>query len=188
MSEITLDFRLTLEDMMDFGSLNLKVANKKITLIYFFVIVVNLIFAISHKDILFLFVSFGWLILAVTIPMLNKRKAKKIYSKSYLLSHDMHVEFYQDHIVTKLLPNEQSKTEGEVHYPLEVIMNITESDDNFFFFINPVMAVVMPKRAMSEEDRKKLFYLISNRFSGKFNRVNLRKAMREDKANKNKRG
>lgn len=177
MSEITLDFRLTLEDMMDFGSLNLKVTNKRLIMIYCLLIITNLILGVVGKDPVFVFLCIGWLVLAVTIPMLNKRKAKKIYSKSYLLNHDMHIEFYQDHIVTRLLPNEQSKTEGEVHYPLEVIMNITESDDNFFFFINPIMAVVMPKRAMSEEDRRKLFNLISNRFSDKFNRVNIKKSM-----------
>ena len=188
MSEITLDYRLTLEDLLDFGSLNLKVANKRFTIFYCLLIITNLFLAVINRNITFAFLCVGWLILAVLIPVINKNKVKKVYSKSVFLKHDIHTEFYQDHIVTNLLPSEQSKAQAEHHYPLEAIINITESDDNFFFFVSPIEGIVIPKRAMSEEDRKKIFYLISNRFSGKFNRVNLGKAMREDKSNNNKRG
>lgn len=188
MSEITLDYRLTLDDLMDFGALNLKVANKRMMMLYGILIILNLVLAFFDRDIFFLFLSVGWIALAFIIPAVNKKKVKKVYSKSYLLSHDIHAEFFEDHIVIKMIPNENSKAEGETHYPLETIINITESDDNFFFFINPIEGIVIPKRAMSAEDRKKLFNLISNRFSDKFNRVNIRKAMREDKSNTDKRG
>lgn len=188
MSEITLDYRLTLDDLMDFGSLNLKVNNKRMMMLYAILIILNLVLAFFEKEILFLFLSAGWLALAFIIPAVNKRKVRKVYSKSYLLNHDIRAEFFEDHIETRMIPNEQSKAQAENHYPLETIINITESDDNFFFFINPIEGIVIPKRAMSAEDRKKLFYLISNMFSDKFNRINIKKAMREDKSNNNKRG
>lgn len=189
MSEITLRYRLTLEDLLNFNKIALSgnFRSMRIASMFLAVLTGGLFIATGMKLTGIGFAA-AFLLSGLLYPAIVCRKTKKALGSSFFLSHDLQLEFYNDHLVEKMLPTQESALETENHIPFEKIIHITESDDLFLFLISPLEAIVAPKRAFSDEDRKKLFYLIQNLFSDKFDRINLDKIMKEDKSNKGKRG
>lgn len=100
-------------------------------------------------------------------PFLYKRNIKKAYEKNYAFRTDIIVEFYNDHIVEK---NDGGETniKFESHFPLEAIQRATETQDSFVFNITGTEVLIIPKRALDEEQKQKLKNLIQNVFSNRF--------------------
>lgn len=169
MSEISIKFRLTDGDIQKYN----KTATGKVggiiniifcTFIGYF-IVKNIM---SDEKSWVIIVTFSALFLFFLLrPLISGRNVKKLYKNSFILRTDTVVDFYNDHIVEK---NEGGETgiRYEEHFPLEAIKSVIETNEYFTFFISPLEAIIIPKRALSEEHTVKLNNLIQNVFPGRF--------------------
>lgn len=190
MSEITLKYKLTADDLVKFNfiALSRKIRFQRIACLAA-ALIFGIEFVVLFEDIVSAVLTAAvFLVAGLSYPAVLKAGIKKQHRSSKFTEHEIQLEFYNDHIVEKILPSERSGLCGENHFPFEKILNITESDELFMFFISPVEAIIAPKASMTPEDRRKLFCLINNVFSDRFTRIDLRKAMREDKSNNEKRG
>ena len=189
MSEITLKYRLTLDDLVRFNMIAMDRRIKTIRISCFvFAVAFGLFYALVEYIVSAATIAAVMLIMGAIYPYLVKGDIKSRCKNSLLFEHETQLEFYNDHLTEKILPSQQSGLCTENHFPFEKIMNITESDELFLFFISPVEAIITPKTSMTPEDRKKLFHLIENVFPDRFTRLNLKRVMREDKSNNEKRG
>ncbi len=184
MSEITLKYSLTVDDLVHFND---TVLQKKTVMIRAVCLVITFVWAfffIFEENYRALPVALIFLVLGVIYPYLLKSENRKVYKDYHLLGKEIQLEFYNDHIVEKVLPAHEGDYESELHVPFEAIVNITETDEIFLFFISPINAIGVPKEVFTKEDRIKLFHLIENVFSDRFTRTNLRRAMKNDKDKK----
>lgn len=189
MSEITLKYRLTLDDLVRFNMIAMDRRIKTIRISCFvFAVAFGLFYALVEYIVSAVTIAAVMLIMGAIYPYLVKGDIKSRCKESLHFEHETQLEFYNDHLTEKILPSQNSGLYAENHFPFEKIMNITESDELFLFFISPVEAIITPKTSMTPEDRKKLFHLIENVFPDRFTRLNLKRVMREDKSNNEKRG
>lgn len=190
MSEITLRYKLTLDDLVKFNMIAMDRRIKTMRISCFvFAVAFGLFYALVLENIVpAVAIAAVMLILGAVYPYLVKKEIKSRCKNSFFFEHETQLEFYNDHLTEKILPSQNSGLYAENHFPFEKIMNITESDELFLFFISPVEAIITPKTSMTPEDRKKLFHLIENVFPDRFTRLNLKRVMREDKSNNEKRG
>lgn len=190
MSEITLRYKLTPDDLVKFNmiAVDRKIKTMRISC-FVSAVAFGLCYALWVENIVSaVAIAAVMLILGAVYPYLVKMDIKSRCKESLHFEHETQLEFYNDHLTEKILPSQQSGLCAENHFPFEKIMNITESDELFLFFISPVEAIITPKTSMTTEDRKKLFHLIENVFPNRFTRLDLKRVMREDKSNNEKRG
>lgn len=171
MSEISLRFRLTTEDLTNYTK---SVSGGRSRILNYIFCAVAVFFIVSNilSENTSYVITALLLIFVLTVlfrPSLEARMIRKRQKNYYALKTDISLEFFDDHIVEKNIGGE-TKIEFENHFPLEAITNIVETDEHFAFFVSPVEAIIAPKRAMSEEDREKLKNLIENLFINKYQR------------------
>lgn len=172
MSEITLNFRLTTDDIVKYNNITGKRLYRIISIVFFAVAMFYIVDSIYTKTFsavitaafLVLFLVF------VTNPVWSKYLIRRTYKNNFMLRQNTAVLFYQDHIVEK--SDSGSKIVYEEHFPLEAIKSIIESKEHYLLFISPVQAIIIPKRAMNEEDKEKMKNLIVNIFSNRYKNIN----------------
>ena len=172
MSEITLNFRLTTDDIVKYNNITGKRLYRIISIVFFAVAMFYIVDSIYTKTFsavitaafLVLFLVF------VTNPVWSEYLIRRTYKNNFMLRQNTTVLFYQDHIVEK--SEDGSKIMYEEHFPLEAIKSIIESKEHYLLFISPVQAIIIPKRAMNEEDREKMKNLILNIFSNRYKNIN----------------
>lgn len=188
MSEITLRYTLTLDDLVNFSEVAMKKKTVSMRILCLVLTCVWAFFFVAFKEYGIMAFAVVFLLIGAFYPYVLKYTAKKSYAKSFMLKKETQLEFYNDHLVEKILPNSESGYESEMHIPFEKIINITETDGLFLFFITPIEAIGAPKSAFTEQDREKLFNLIENVFSTRFTQISSFKSYKNDKSNNGKRG
>lgn len=171
MSEISLRFRLTTEDLMSYAKSASGGRSRTLNYIFCVAAVFFIVRNILSEDSSYVITAL-LLIFVLTVlfrPYFEMRMVRKHQKDHYALKTDISLEFFDDHIVEKSMGGETG-IEFENHFPLEAIMNILETNEHFAFFVSPIEAIIAPKRAMSEEDREKLKNLIENLFINKYQR------------------
>lgn len=169
MSEISLKFRLTTEDVAEYTNV---IAGKGSKLLRFILCAITVYFIadnIISEDGSYVFAALLiiFVLLIILRPFIDGKINMKRMNKYYALKTDISVEFFEDHIVEKNIGGE-TKIEFENHFPLEAITNIVETDKQYAFFVSAMEAIIIPKRVMSEEDKQKIKNLIDNLFSDKY--------------------
>ncbi len=103
----------------------------------------------------------------VSTPLINK-EFSKVRAESIHLKKTMTVEFYDNHIVTRLLPDGSFKSHTEKHYGFDKINRILESDGSFYFIFKDNSLLVIPKKYINEEQYTMIKNLIENLFISKY--------------------
>lgn len=189
MSEITVRYKMTVDDLVNFNDVAFKKKTLMMRVICLFCALMTGFISVMAENIkLAVTEAVIFLIIGIAYPYILRYTTRKHYVNAFILDKENQLEFYNDHLVEKVLPSYEGAYESEIHVPFEKILNITETDEMFLFFLTPIEAIGVPKKFFTKEDRVKLFHLIDNVFSTRFTRTNLRKAMKNDKSNNGKRG
>ena len=83
----------------------------------------------------------------------------------------MNIDFYDNHIVISYEPNEYVKSHSEKHYGFDVVQNILESRENFYFAFKDNSLLIIPKAVLDEERYTMISNLIENLFKYKYQRL-----------------
>lgn len=176
MSEITLKYRMTLDDLVMF---NYSAASKKALLLRTMSFSIAVIWAVlffafeNYKAIPFAVI---FLIFGIAYPFILRYEIKKKCKSNFSLDKEFQLEFYNDHIIERCLPTNEGDFNSELHVPFEKIRNITETDDLYLFFINQIEAVGIMKRTLTQEDSEKISNLIENVFSDRYTTIKTKKS------------
>ena len=134
-----------------------------------FVIVVGMCL---FMDILFIVSALAYFTLSIIIPQLvNREFSHKTRKNSNLLKRMMTVDFYDNHIVVSYSPNEKIRSFSEKHYSFDMVQNILESSENFYFAFKDNSLLIIPKAILDEERYTMISNLIENLFKYKYQRL-----------------
>ena len=101
----------------------------------------------------------------------NREFSHKTRRNSNLLKRMMTVDFYDNHIVVSYEPNEKVRSHSEKHYSFEMVQNILESTENFYFAFKDNSLLIIPKAVIDEERYTMISNLIENLFKYKYQRL-----------------
>lgn len=102
------------------------------------------------------------------IPILINKEFSKARADSTTFKKAMTVEFYDNHIITRLLPDENLRSETEKHYGFDKINRILESETAFYFAFSDNSLLVIPKKYVGQEEHTMIKNLIENLFRNKY--------------------
>ena len=123
-------------------------------------------------DSLFIISALVYFALSIIIPQLiNIEFSHKTRRNSNLLKRMMRVDFYDNHIVVSYEANEIIKSHSEKHYGFDMVQNILESRDNFYFAFKDNSLLIIPKAVLDEERYTMISNLIENLFKYKYQRL-----------------
>lgn len=171
MSEISIKYRLTIDDFLKNSNFSSIRSFSFISIIFCGYAVYSIVRSISQGQspllmVILLMFFLGSMFLR---PLILKNNAKKVFSKNYAFKTDIVVDFFNDHIVEK---NEGGETNirFENHFPLEAIKRVEETQEHYIFFVTRSEILVVPKRALNEEQTEKISNLIQNVFLNRYQR------------------
>ena len=107
-------------------------------------------------------------VVSFVLPFMGNKGFIKLREDSMIFKRETTVEFYDNHIVTKLLPDFQHKSQTEKHYGFDKINRVLESETNFYFAFSDNSLLIIPKRFISEEEFIMIKNLIENLFRNKY--------------------
>lgn len=123
-------------------------------------------------DSLFIISALVYFGLSIVIPQLvNIEFSHKTRKNSKLLKRMMKVDFYDNHIVVNYEANEFIKSHSEKHYGFQMVQNILESRENFYFAFKDNSLLIIPKAILDEERYTMISNLIENLFKYKYQRL-----------------
>ncbi len=167
MKYFSLSYRPNVEDYREYDKIYnrdlLKLRMKRFALPIIFMIIFTAFLDIKSLP-LFIVLIFSPIIISLLISN-NFSKGRK---NSLIFKREMTVDFYDNHIVTRLLPDENFKSEIEKHYGFDKIIRILESDTNLYFFFRDNSLLIVPKRYVGAEQYEMIKNLIENLFKNKF--------------------
>lgn len=118
---------------------------------------------------------YSMLLMVLYIPVyifmsaiLNKEFYKAIFKNSGMLKRNITLEFYDNHIEEKYLPDEFSSSQIEKHYAFKDIISIIEAEENIFIMLNDNSMINIPKRDVSGENYTMIKNMINNLFKNKY--------------------
>lgn len=171
MSEITIKYRLTIDDFLKNSNISSIRSFSFISIIFCGYAVYNIVRSISlgESPLLMVILLLFFLGSMFLRPVILKNNAKKAFSKNFAFKTDIVVDFFNDHIVEK---NEggETKIQFENHFPLEAIKKVEETQEHYIFFVTRSEILVIPKRALNEEQTEKISNLIQNVFLNRYQR------------------
>lgn len=94
-------------------------------------------------------------------------------NESHLAQRPITVDFYGDHIVYSFGSTERFKGSFEKHYAFKNVTGVIESINSIAFSFGEKESVVIPKRALSDENRQMIDNLIENLFKNKLVKVDI---------------
>lgn len=108
---------------------------------------------------------------AVLIPVIGMGENLKKDLETQRFYLPVTVDFYEDHIVTIRHRAEDGRKVSERHYRFRDVIGILENDSHFFINTAPFNLIVIPKRAIGEEEDSMLRNFIENLFSDKYQKI-----------------
>ena len=94
-------------------------------------------------------------------------------NESHLARRPITVDFYGDHLVYSFGCTERFKGSFEKHYAFRNVTGVIESINSIAFSFGEKESVVIPKRALSDENRQMIDNLIENLFKNKLVKVDI---------------
>lgn len=109
---------------------------------------------------------------ALIVPeMVNRDFSRKCRSGSKLIRRPMIVDFYSDRFEVRSEPDEIMKGSSERHYGFDTVRNVLEASDYFYFIFKTNNILIIPKKALDEEQFGMMKNLINNLFSGIYSAI-----------------
>ncbi len=101
----------------------------------------------------------------IVIPQLTNREFLISNRKESLyLNRETTVDFYSDHLVVKNEADADMKSHFLRHYGFDNVRNVEENDEYFCFLFKTNNILIIPKRALNEENCRMIENLIENLF------------------------
>ncbi len=167
MKYFSLSYRLSAEDYREYDKIYnrdvLKLRMKRLALPIICVIIFNAFINIKSLPLTIALISSP-----IIVSFLISNNFLKCRNNSLIFKRELTVDFYDNHIVTRLLPGENFKSSSEKHYGFEKIVRILESDTNFYFFFRDNSLLIVPKRYVEAEQYEMIKNLIENLFRNKY--------------------
>ncbi len=107
-------------------------------------------------------------VISFVLPYIGNKEFSKCRADSSIFKRATTVDFYDNHIVTRLLPDSNFKSETEKHYGFDKINRILESETTFYFAFSDNSLLVIPKKYINEEQYTMIKNLIENLFRNKY--------------------
>lgn len=137
---------------------------KQLALPFIFLTVISAVY-----DIFYILISLFLFAVALIIPeMVNRDFSNKCRTQSKLIRRPMIVDFYSDRFEVRSEPDEFMKGSSERHYGFDTVRNVLESSDYFYFIFKTNNILIIPKRAISQEQFGMIKNLIDNLFADKY--------------------
>lgn len=166
MKYFTLSYSLTAQDYKEYDNIYIsdliKLKFKK-SYIYLLPVIICAFFDLSTAIIVAVMAVLSFLLSIFSAKEYSLRR-----NKSFVFDRETTVEFYDDHIVTSLLPFGKYKGQTQVHYGFDMVGKILESNNNFYFLFKDNSLILIPKRFISEQEYTMIKNLINNLFSSKY--------------------
>ena len=167
MKYFSISYRLTAEDYSEYDKLYssdyIKLRFKKLIPLYIVPVIICTFFDLQTAIIVGVMALFSFF-----LPFLGNMEFSKLRAESTLFKREQTVEFYDNHIVTRLLPDENFRSETEKHYGFDKVNRILESGTTFYFTFKDNALLVIPKKYISQEEYTMIKNLIENLFRNKY--------------------
>ena len=171
MKYFSLSYMLSEKDYSDYEKIVFKgsliMFAKKMIIPFAFIVVMCL-----FMDAVFIISPLVCLAFTFIISQLTNREfSHKTRKSSKLLKRMMTVDFYDDHFVVSYEGNENIRSHSEKHYGFQMLQNILESSENFYFAFNDNSLLIIPKVILDNERYTMIRNLIENLFKHKYQRL-----------------
>ncbi len=167
MKYFTLSYRLTAEDYNEYDKIYnrdyIKLRLKRLIPLYIVPVVICAFMDFKTAIIVGVMALFS-----LIIPILGNNVFSRLRRESSLFKRESTVDFYDNHIVTRLLPDSSFKSYTEKHYGFDKINRILESESYLYFAFKDNSLLVIPKRFVSQEQYTMIKNLIENLFKSKY--------------------
>lgn len=167
MKYFTLSYRLTTEDYEEYDRLYnrdyIKLRLKRLIPLYIVPVIVCAFIELQTAIIVAVMALFSFI-----LPIIGNSVFSKQRGESSIFRRESTVEFYDNHIVTRLLPDGSFKSHTEKHYDFDKINRILESEGSFYFIFKDNSLLVIPKKYINEEQYTMIKNLIENLFISKY--------------------
>ena len=171
MKYFSLSYMLSEKDYSDYEKIVFKgsiVLSLKRMILPFCLIISMCLFV----DVLFIVPAIIYFMISLIVPqVLNIEFSHKTRKNSRLLKRMMTVDFYNDHFVVSYEANENVRSHSEKHYGFQMLQNILESSENFYFAFNDNSLLIIPKIILDREKYEMISNLIENLFRNKYQRL-----------------
>ena len=171
MKYFSLCYKLQERDFQNYNKVLMKAffeSKAKVLIFPVFIIAATLMF-LNQSDL------YSMLLMVLYIPVyilmsviLNKEFYKTIFKNSGMLKRNITLDFYDNHIEEKYIPDEFSSSQIEKHYSFKDILSIIEAKENIFIMLNDNSMINIPKRAISGENYTMIKNMIDNLFKNKY--------------------
>lgn len=172
MKYFSLSYMLTEKDYSDYEKIVFKgmliMSAKKMILP--FIIILGMLFFMDIVGALIVLAFWGVNLLIIP-QVINREFSHKTRKSSKLLKRMMTVDFYDDHFVVSYEGNENIRSHSEKHYGFQMLQNILESSENFYFAFNDNSLLIIPKAILDNERYTMIRNLIENLFKHKYQRL-----------------
>ena len=132
MKYFSLSYRLSGEDYKEYDRLYnrdyLRLRFKRLIPLYIVPIIICAFLELQTAIIVGIMAVFSFI-----LPFLGNRGFSKLRAESSLFKREQTVEFYDNHIVIRLLPDGNFRSETEKHYGFDKVNRILESETTFYF-------------------------------------------------------
>lgn len=167
MKYFSISYRLTAEDYNEYDRLYnrdyIKLRFKRLIPLYIVPVIICAFIELQTAIIVGVMALFSFI-----LPFLGNREFSKLRGESSLFKRESTVEFYENHIVTRLLPDENFKSEIEKHYGFDKVNRVLESEGSFYFAFKDNSLLVIPKKYIGQEEYTMIKNLIENLFRNKY--------------------
>ena len=123
-------------------------------------------YAQNESAAIFMFISFA--VAPIVASNIYYYSYMKSYYTSLLTNREITVDFYDDHMVYMLSPDNNYKGKNERHFGFDKVVNVFEFPNTFIFVFKDEGGVNIPKRALNEEQTAMIYNLIENMFKNKY--------------------
>lgn len=167
MKYFSISYRLTPEDYNEYDRLYnrnyIKLRFKRLIPLFIVPVIICAFLDVQTAIIVGVMAVFSFI-----LPFLGNREFSKLRAESSVFKRETTVEFYDNHIVTRLLPDGNFRSETEKHYGFQKINRILESHSSFYFVFKDNTLLVIPKKYIGQEEYTMIKNLIENLFRNKY--------------------
>ncbi len=167
MKYFSISYTLTAEDYNEYDRLYnrdyIKLRFKRLIPLYIVPVIICAFIELQTAIIVGVMALFSFI-----LPFLGNREFSKLRGESSLFKRESTVEFYDNHIVTRLMPDGNFRSETEKHYGFDKINRIFESESSFYFTFKDNSLLVIPKKYIGQDEYTMIKNLIENLFRNKY--------------------
>lgn len=167
MKYFTLSYRLNEADYREYDKIYnrdyIRLRMKRLLPVYLIPVVISAFLDVQTAIIIAVMALFSFI-----LPFLGNKEFSALRAESAVFKRETTVEFYDNHIVTRLLPDGNFRSETEKHYGFDKVNRILESETTFYFAFKDNSLLVIPKRYISQDEYTMIKNLIENLFRNKY--------------------